>query len=222
MASWTTRITNESALKKLAALLGRRGVLSEKIINETPGMPGSHFYNNRFGGLVNAYRLVGFTPKRDYAYMAGNLQRVRRTEALREEVAAALRLRGISVQKVSRTALALNDGQLVAVMLGRCRIQRGVPTWQVQIQLDRRLDWVVIARLAPNNEDIQDYWLVRGGVSFVAISAKHRKVHDQRSFTRLPPLLDALRDAVAAAERHPFPSERSMPKVQNCRFREKR
>jgi hypothetical protein len=68
----------------------------------------------------------------------------------------------------------------------------------VQIQLDRRLDWVVIARLAPNNEDIQDYWLVRGGVSFVAIGAKHRKVHDRRSFTRLPPLLDALRDIVKA------------------------
>jgi hypothetical protein len=54
MASWTARITSESALKKLAALLDRRGSLSEKLINETPGMPGSHFYNNRFGGLVNA------------------------------------------------------------------------------------------------------------------------------------------------------------------------
>jgi hypothetical protein len=49
-------------LKKLHALLARKGVLSEHIINRSKTLPAASTYRKRFGSLVNAYRAIGFTP----------------------------------------------------------------------------------------------------------------------------------------------------------------
>jgi DNA invertase Pin-like site-specific DNA recombinase len=56
------RLSNDAMLKKLHALLARKGVLSEHIINRSKTLPAASTYRKRFGSLVNAYRAIGFTP----------------------------------------------------------------------------------------------------------------------------------------------------------------
>jgi DNA invertase Pin-like site-specific DNA recombinase len=59
--------SNEFLLGSLAALYQREGLLTKGMINAEPGMASSDVYQYRFRGLTNAYRLVGYVPKIDYA-----------------------------------------------------------------------------------------------------------------------------------------------------------
>ncbi|HEY7230175.1 MAG TPA: recombinase family protein [Pseudolabrys sp.] len=54
------RLSDEEMLNRLRQLFRKRGRLSNRMINETEGMPSSHLYRRRFGSLFWAYELVGF------------------------------------------------------------------------------------------------------------------------------------------------------------------
>ncbi len=66
------RYTDEELIERLRALYENRGLLSGLIIDETENMPSAAVYMNRFGSLIRAYQMVGFTPDRDYHYLEVN------------------------------------------------------------------------------------------------------------------------------------------------------
>lgn len=66
------RYSDSELLEALGALLRSHGMLSGLLIDEHETMPSSHAYRTRFGSLVRAYQLVGYTPSRDYEYVAIN------------------------------------------------------------------------------------------------------------------------------------------------------
>lgn len=59
-------------LQSLKELYQRKGALSGIVIDECDGLPSSSAYSSRFGSLLRAYSLVGFTPDRDFRYVAIN------------------------------------------------------------------------------------------------------------------------------------------------------
>jgi DNA invertase Pin-like site-specific DNA recombinase len=63
-------------LQCLREVLSKHGDLSRHIIDECEGCPSSWTYRRRFGGMLKAYALIGFTPAKDYAYLEA--RRVRR------------------------------------------------------------------------------------------------------------------------------------------------
>src|SRR5262249_51724628 len=66
IAARAVRRTDEEMLAVLRRLLTDHGYLSGLIIDEQEGAPSSSAYQTRFGSLLRAYALVGFTPARDY------------------------------------------------------------------------------------------------------------------------------------------------------------
>src|SRR6185437_445501 len=64
--------TDDELLEQLRAVLTRTGTLSGILIDELDGMPSSSLYRSRFGSLLRAYKLIGFTPLRDYSYLEVN------------------------------------------------------------------------------------------------------------------------------------------------------
>ncbi len=58
-----SRFSNDEMLDALRKLWRERGHLSQEIINKDRSTPSGKLYNKRFGGLMQAYRLIGFTPK---------------------------------------------------------------------------------------------------------------------------------------------------------------
>ncbi len=58
------RATDAALLDSLRELLRKRGRLSAAIIDEDKTIPCAVTYENRFGCLMNAYRLIGYTPER--------------------------------------------------------------------------------------------------------------------------------------------------------------
>src|SRR3546814_15612195 len=59
-------------LEQLRKILEDRGYLTGLIIDEAESCPSSSAYHSRFGSLLRAYTLVGFTPDRDYRYVEIN------------------------------------------------------------------------------------------------------------------------------------------------------
>ena len=66
------RMTDAEMLESLRAVLASKGLLSGIVIDESDMLPSSSAYRSRFGSLLRAYELVGYTPERDYRYIATN------------------------------------------------------------------------------------------------------------------------------------------------------
>jgi hypothetical protein len=66
------RLSDDQMLETLRTLLASRGYLSGIVIDEADQSPSSSAYQSRFGSLLRAYQLVGFTPDRDFRYIEIN------------------------------------------------------------------------------------------------------------------------------------------------------
>jgi hypothetical protein len=64
--------TDEELIERLRDLYQKHGYLSGLIINETESMPSAAVYAHRFDSLIRAYKMVGYTPDRDYRYLEVN------------------------------------------------------------------------------------------------------------------------------------------------------
>lgn len=201
MATWPQRITNATAIAMLKDVYERHGTLSAVLINQTAGMPGSVFYEHRFGGLIQAYALVGFTPGRDYGFIQGYSKRRRVLDDLRRQVTEGLEARGAAVEPESKVVRVI-DGQLrLAVLLGLPRVLRGQSTWRSQIHVKPQVDWALIARLCAKTDDIEDYCLVESPGAVIELGLRHRKLRVHQEGCRLDQALDFLvkRDDLAGS-----------------------
>jgi hypothetical protein len=66
------RYTDEELIDRLRGLYRHRGFLSGLVIDESEGMPSASVYVHRFGSLIRAYQMVGYTPDRDYRFLEIN------------------------------------------------------------------------------------------------------------------------------------------------------
>src|SRR5262249_3647742 len=63
------QIPEDQMLPALRRLLHKKGRLTGSIINSASGMPGYATYVEHFGGLLNAYRLIGYTPAKKNSFV---------------------------------------------------------------------------------------------------------------------------------------------------------
>ena len=156
------RYTDEELIEKLDRLFQRHGYLSGMIIDEAEGMPSAAAYAHRFGGLIRAYRTVGFTPDRDYQYLEVN-QLLRRlhpeTVAETEHRIAAL---GGQVERDPATdLLTVNREFTVSLVLARCQfLETGRRRWKVRFDTSLVPDITVAVRLNDSNQSALDYYLL--------------------------------------------------------------
>jgi len=154
--------TDEQLLECLKNLLARFGSLSGILIDETDDMPSSTVYRHRFGSLIRAYELIGYTPVRDYRYLEAN-------RALRElhrhqyaSIIDELRGNGARVQRNPVSdLLTINEEFTTSLVLARCReTLAGNHRWLVKLENSLDPDVTVAARLRPGNQEILDYYLL--------------------------------------------------------------
>jgi hypothetical protein len=156
------RYTDEELIERLRALYENRGLLSGLIIDETENMPSAAVYMNRFGSLIRAYQMVGFTPDRDYHYLEVNrfLRRVHPvivadTEAQISEIG------GLVVRDPATDLLRVNQEFSVSVVVVRCHTtEAGGRRWKVRFDASLRPDITVAVRLDHSNQTSLDYYLL--------------------------------------------------------------
>ena len=149
-------------LDGLRRLLDRHGYLSGLIIDESEHLPSSSSYQSRYGSLLRAYQLVGFTPDRDYRYIEIN-------RALRElhpgvvaATVAQIEKIGGQVEKDPDTdLLTVNREFTASIVIARClELATGSLRWNVRFDTSLQPDVTVVLRMDRPNRVPLDYYLL--------------------------------------------------------------
>ena len=156
------RYTNEELIERLRNLYQNRGFLSGLIINETDGMPSTSIYSHRFGSLVRAYEMVGFTPDRDYRYLETNKFLRRFHPEIVNQTESQIAMLGGSVRRDPATdLLRINDEFTISLVLARCQTpESGRYHWKVRFDTSLAPDITVAVRLDQPNQAALDYYLL--------------------------------------------------------------
>ncbi|WP_267899622.1 recombinase family protein [Maricaulis alexandrii] len=156
------RMSNEDMLDALRSLRLREGLLSGLIIDEEDGIPSSSAYRSRFGSLLQVYRLVGFTPRRDYRYIEINRHLRTLHPGLLDELKSGLKATGSRLQTDPDTQLIhINSELSISVVIVRCRrTQGGAMRWQLRLDTGLRPDITVAIRMNATNQAPLDFYIL--------------------------------------------------------------
>jgi DNA invertase Pin-like site-specific DNA recombinase len=161
IAARDRQYTDEQLLDRLRDLLKQHGTLSGIIINEAADMPSAATYRHRFQNLRRAYELVGYTPARDYSYLAIN----RALRVLHQEhvafISDQLSTAGAHIQRdPTNDLLTINQEFTAGLSIARCREATEADyRWVVRFDASLKPDITIAARMAPGNTSILDYYL---------------------------------------------------------------
>jgi hypothetical protein len=156
------RMSDEEMLDVLRHLLEQHGYLSGLIIDETENAPSSSAYQSRFGSLIRAYRLVSFTPDRDYRYIEINRAiREMHPEIVKETIMGIEASAGRVKQDPDTQLLIVNDEFTASVVIVRCReTPAGSLRWHVRLDTGLAPDVTVAVRMDRENRKRLDYYLL--------------------------------------------------------------
>lgn len=155
------RLSDEEMLRSLRDLFQRKGMLSGIVIDECDGMPSSSAYSARFGSLLRAYRLVGFSPDRDYRYVATNRELRKLHPGVLSEVLDSLRATGSeATQDLQTDRVIVNEEFTLSVVIARClQTSTGLLRWKLRFDTSLAPDITVVVRMDAANRTPFDYYL---------------------------------------------------------------
>jgi DNA invertase Pin-like site-specific DNA recombinase len=156
------RFTDAEMLERLQGLLREKGWLSGLVIDEHDDMPSSSVYRARFGSLLRAYHLVGYTPDRDYEYVEVNRQLRRMHPEMVAAVVTAVHALGGAVRQDPNTdLLTVNEEFTASIVISRSvETDRGSLRWMVRLDAGLRPDVTVAVRMDRGNRTALDYYLL--------------------------------------------------------------
>lgn len=157
------RIPDDILLKRLKELQSQNKRLSAMIIDETYGMPPSSLYKHRFGGLLRAYRLIGYVPERDYRYVEINQYlRAIHSEVIDKTIAGIEDVCGRKIFVDPETnLLEVNHHLFISIVVSRCFITpSGGCRWKIRLDSGLYPDITVAVRMNSTNEQIHDYYIL--------------------------------------------------------------
>ncbi len=155
------RLSDEEMLQSLRALYQQKGLLSGIVIDESDGMPSSSAYSSRFGSLLRAYGLVGFTPDRDYRYVEINRELRKLHPGILREVLDGLRATGSDAwQDLEADRIVVNGEFSVSLVIARCiETPTGLLRWQLRFDTSLAPDITIVVRMDSANRAPLDYYL---------------------------------------------------------------
>jgi len=156
------RFSDEEMIELLRQLVQKHSDVSGHLIDETEGLPSSACYRNRFGSLAEAYRLVGYDPGRDFAYIQIN-RRIRELYPnLMDDTVGRLEAVGASVAtRPTADHLLVNGEYTAAIVVSRCRqTLTGASRWLVRFSNRQLPDITILVRMDPLNEQPCDFYLL--------------------------------------------------------------
>lgn len=156
------KLSDESMIAALQQLFQDEGYLSGLIIDEAENLPSSSAFQSRFGSLLRAYHLVGFTPERDYRYIEINRSLRRLYPDLIARVVKGIeQIGGIVSQNPATDLLTINGEFSASVVLVRCHATAtGSLRWNIRFDVGLWPDITVAVRMDEMNQSALDYYLL--------------------------------------------------------------
>jgi hypothetical protein len=154
--------SDEEMLHALKELWSRHGRISGLLIDEQEAMPSSAAFRNRFGSLIRAYQLIGYTPQADYSFIEINRYLRRRHPEIVQEVITRLAAIGVAVERDPATEMLILERELtVSLVLSRClRTPAGTSRWMLRFEEGYEPDLTIAVRMDETNQAIKDYYLL--------------------------------------------------------------
>lgn len=156
------RFSDKEMLEQLTSLLDSKGHLSGLVIDEVDDMPSSSAYRARFGSLMQAYKLVGYQPERDYQYVEINRALRSMFPGIVTDTMNNIERNGGLVDVNTLTdVLTINDEFTASIVIARClRTPSGRLRWKIRFDSSLRPDLTIAIRMDETNENILDYYLL--------------------------------------------------------------
>lgn len=158
----SARLSDEEMLEALSQILTRNGYLSGLIIDEADHSPSSSSFRTRFGSLLRAYTLVGFTPDHDYRYLETNRKlRAMYPDVVQSVIAGIEHVGGSVIRNVDTDLLTVNREFTASLVLVRCfQTSAGSLRWKVRFDSRKRPHVTLAVRMDSTNERPMDYYLL--------------------------------------------------------------
>ncbi|WP_321206132.1 recombinase family protein [Limnobaculum sp. M2-1] len=157
----SNKFSDSELLDNLKLLLAQKGLLSGIIIDEDKICPSSCVYRNRFGGLLNAYKLVGYTPKRDYQYLKINnyLRSIYYNES--QKIINAISLHGGWCEDSGfDNIIKVNDEFYLSITISKCKtLSSGNRRWRIRFSNQNICDINLIIRMNSDNYSALDFYI---------------------------------------------------------------
>jgi hypothetical protein len=135
--------------------------LSGVVIDEFDDMPSSSIYRHRFGSLLHAYQLIGYSPARDYRYIEANRAIRAMHPDVMSSVLAGLVDAGGQAVSADDGLVTINEEFTASVVIARClETSAGGLRWKIRIDQGLRPDITIAVRLEPGNVEVRDYYLL--------------------------------------------------------------
>jgi DNA invertase Pin-like site-specific DNA recombinase len=156
------RMSDTEMLDLLRELRKNAGLLSGLIIDEAEGLPSSSAYRTRFGSLLQTYRHIGYTPRRDYCYIEINRRLRALYENLIDVIVESLRSARCQLSKESKNGLLLvNNEVTLSIVIARCaRTNCGSYRWLLRFDAGLQPDVTIAVRMDAENRTPLDYYLL--------------------------------------------------------------
>jgi DNA invertase Pin-like site-specific DNA recombinase len=155
-------LSNDEMLTMLRVALHKRGRLTSKIINETPGLPSTATYMDHFGTLRKAYSLIGYTPKRDCDWVDTLNRWSGEFANLSSQIAAKVEGNGGSVDINSAGDCILINGAIgISFRIGRPEPPKKdshSARWSFNRRTFVPAGWIVVIR-SKGRQEMRDYLL---------------------------------------------------------------
>ncbi|WP_449104459.1 recombinase family protein [Pseudomonas mohnii] len=182
------RLDDAQLLEMLRILLKRAGTLSGMLIDEQDNMPSSTTYISRFGGLLDAYTLIGYTPDRDYRYLEINRSLRQLHPQVLDDVVKHFERVGAGVELNNQNdLLTINDEWTASVVIARCQATpAGTLRWKLRFDNSLTTDITIAVRMEEENLQVRDYYLVPN----IDMGTWPKKMAEENS-----PLIDSYRFA---------------------------
>ena len=164
--NFTCHLSDDGMLERLRTVLRSEGKLSSEIIQDSRNCPGLTTYYKRIGGLLNAYKRLGYL-RPELAYEAATSRQRKmliRSDLMKQLIEQSSgEFREFRKSQVFRALLKRRrTGLLVSVVLARCygTVRRGI-RWVIAPPKNERKRVTVLALLNETNSSIKQILVFR-------------------------------------------------------------
>jgi DNA invertase Pin-like site-specific DNA recombinase len=157
----TKALEDSELLEALKRLWKREGTLNYRLINSAGDMPTVPAYENHFGGVDEAYKLIGFRPSRDYAPLkAIKRSQLTHRKALCDDFCAQIRAMGGTATYLHSGLMLINGNITVKFRFATGEILHNDTFWKLGLGNKTSIDVVIVALLELPDRSILDYLVV--------------------------------------------------------------
>lgn len=156
------RLTDDQMLTALKQIFERNGQLSGMIIDESENTPSSSAFRTRFGSLLRAYALVGFTPAHDYRYLQTNRKLRQLYPSVLSDIVTGIRTTGGSVFiDPDSDLLTINSEFTASIVIARCfQTMGGSLRWKLRLDSPLNPDITIAVRMSDANDIARDFYIL--------------------------------------------------------------